>query len=416
MIEKQKLDNGLRLVYEAVPAVRSSAIGLWLGVGSRCEKSSEAGAAHFIEHMLFKGTGSHTASELADLMDSVGGQYNAFTTRENTCFYARVLDSHLDLAIELLSEMFFDSLFAASDVESERSVIAEEIGMYNDTPEDLVVERLLAKCFPGPLGRPVLGRVPSLMSLGSEELRRFKEREYRPERMVIALCGSFRERHLRQICERFGHMEKGPNARAPKARYVPAVSMKRKATEQNHFCIGWPGLAVGDEDRFAGQLMSTILGGGMSSRLFQTVRERYGLCYSIGSFTAGFAETGFFGITTAVGRESERRALALIAGELEKFRQDGVKPAELDRAREQVKASLFLALESTSARMNRLGGGELQIGRCMEEDEVAARFDAVTREDILRLARRVLDPAALSLSAVGRLSGEEEYLSALSGE
>jgi predicted Zn-dependent peptidase len=312
--------------------------------------------------------------------------------------------------------MFFDSLISSSEVESERSVIAEEIGMYNDTPEDLVVEKLLAKCFPGPLGRPVLGREASLRSLGSEELRRFKEREYRPERMVIALCGSFQDRHLRQISERFSCMEKGLWSRSAAARYVPAVSMKRRTTEQNHFCIGWPGLSIRDEGRFAEQLMSTILGGGMSSRLFQTVRERYGLCYSIGSFAAGFAETGFFGVSTAVCRESERKALALITGEMEKFRQDGVSQAELDRAREQMKSSLFLALESTSARMNRLGGGELQIGRCLEEEEVAARFDAVTREDILQLARRMLDPAVQSLSAVGRLSGEEEYLSELSGD
>jgi predicted Zn-dependent peptidase len=361
--------------------------------------------------MLFKGTSGHTAGELAELMDSAGGQVNAFTTRETTCFYARVLDSHLDLAIELLSEMFFDSLFSEADAESERNVIAEEIGMYDDTPEDLVVERLLAKCFPGALGRPVLGRLASLQQLGGAALRAFKEQEYRPERLVISLCGSFGDRDLEMIRTRFGRMERGGGPGFKKGAYKPAVTVKRRATEQNHFCLGWPGLAVGDRDRYAVQLMSTILGGGMSSRLFQTVRERYGLCYSIGSFTAGFVETGLFGVSTAVGRETEKRALALVAAELHKLRQDGVTEKELDRAREMIKTSLLLSLESTAARMNRLGGGELQLGRCPTEDEVVERYDAVTREDVLQAARRLLDPAAQSFSAVGRLSDAEEYLS-----
>jgi predicted Zn-dependent peptidase len=415
MIEKLTLPNGLRIVAEHMPQVRSAAVGLWIGVGSRCEQAGQAGASHFIEHMLFKGTDRHTAGELAELMDGAGGQVNAFTTRETTCFYARVLDSHLDMAIGLLSEMFFDSLFSEADADSERNVIAEEIGMYDDTPEDLVVERLLAKCFSGALGRPVLGRLASLGNLSGASLRAFKEREYRPERLVIALCGNYSDRDLESIRVRFGGMApvRGPGFK--KSAYSPAVTVKRKPTEQNHFCLGWPGLPVGDESRYAAQLMSAILGGGMSSRLFQTVRERYGLCYSIGSFAAGFSETGLFGVSTAVGRETEKRALALIAAELEKMRQDGVSVKELDRAREMIKTSLLLSLESTSARMNRLGGGELQLGRCMAEDEVIERYDAVTR-DVRPGARRLLDPGAQSFSAVGRLSGTEEYLSVLSGE
>ncbi len=410
MYEKLTLPNGLRIVYENMPFVRSAAVGIWIGAGSRCEKRSEGGAAHFIEHMLFKGTSRRSAAELAGIMDGVGGQINAFTTRENTCFYARVLDSHLELAVDLLSEMFFESLLSDADADNERGVIAEEIDMYDDTPEDLVVERLLARCFPGALGRPVLGGVNSLQKLDGAALRHFMEREYRPERIVVSLCGSFSERHLRRIEGKFSNLQKRRGTALKESAYTPSVTAKRKVTEQNHFCLGWKGLPTGDEKRFAVQLMSTVLGGGMSSRLFQAVREKHGLCYSIGSFTAAFAETGFFGISTATGRETEYKALGLIAEELEKFRQDGATEAEVDRSRELMKASLVMAMESTSSRMNRLGGGELQIGRCLSVDEIIDRYDAVTREDVLAAARGILDPAFLSLSAVGRVADPGEYI------
>ena len=413
MIEKNALPNGLRMVYERMPGVRSAAVGIWIGVGSRCEKYGEAGAAHFIEHMLFKDTERRTAAELAALMDGVGGQCNAFTTRENTCFYARVLDTHLTLAIDLLAEMFFEARFSEGDAENERGVIAEEIDMYDDTPEDLVVERLLLKCFPGALGRPVLGRKGSVQTLDGAALRGFKEREYRPDRVVVALCGSFEDGHLAQLTELFSRLPAGKGRKPAGSGYTPARVTKRKATEQNHVCLAWPCLPTGDDARFAAQLMSTILGGGMSSRLFQTVREQHGLCYSIGSFSAAFRETGLFGVSTATGRETEEKALGLIAQEVAKIREDGVTPAELDRARELMKSSLVMAMESTASRMNRLGGGELQLGCAMDTDEVLARYDAVTGEDVLAVTRRILAPQGLSFSAVGRVADAEKYLSLL---
>ena len=383
-------------------------------MGSRDEKAGENGSAHYIEHMLFKGTDRYSASELAAVMDGIGGQINAYTTRESTCFYARVLDTHLDTAIDLLSGMFFDSLFAQADVENERGVILEEIDMYDDTPEDLAVEGLLARCFRGPLGRPVLGKPATLANMTSESLRAFKETHYRPDRVIISLCGSFTDRHIQRIAEHFSRLEKGKAPKPKKAIYTPALFIKKKKTEQNHLCIGFPGLTTAAEDRFTMALLSTILGGGMSSRLFQAVREKYGLCYSIYTFHAAFQDTGFFGIETALGAETEDRALGIIFDEVRRMRDEGVTQEELDRAREQAKSNLVMTMESTSSRMNKLGNGELFLGRSMDLEELIERYNAVTREDALQTARRVLDLSQLSFSAVGRVGNSAEYQERLS--
>ena len=273
MYEIITLPNGVRIAHEKMSGVRSAAVGIWVGVGSRYEKRGEEGSAHFIEHMLFKGTAHSTAAELAGRMDAIGGQVNAFTSRDSTCFYARVLDSHLDEASDILCEMFFDSLFSESDVVNERGVVLEEIDMYRDTPEDIVVEQLMGRIFPGALGKPVLGRPASLNGMTGASLRAFKEREYSPERIVVSVCGSFTEDNLARLCSRFSALAPSRPAACRKSAYTPAVVVKRKATEQNHFCLSFPGLPDGDADRFSWQVLSMALGGGMSSRLFQTVRE-----------------------------------------------------------------------------------------------------------------------------------------------
>ena len=409
MYELLTLPNGVRIVSEPMEAVRSAAVGIWVAAGSRCEKRSESGSAHFIEHMLFKGTAKHTAGELAQEMDAFGGQCNAFTSRNSTCFYARCPDTHLQKSIDILSEMFFDSLFDERDVIQERGVIVEEIGMYRDSPEDMVSEQLIAKCFPGSLGRSVLGTERSLALLTGESLKAFKEREYRSDRVVISLSGSFSDGHIASIAERFSALPVQKKTKWKKAVYTAGTVLKRKATEQNQFCLSWEGLPMGDERRYAWQLLSTIFGEGLSSRLFQTVRERYGLCYNIGSFTASFEETGLFGISTGVNRDTEKKALALIMDEVHKLLDEGVTARELDRSRELIKANLLMAEESTANRMNRNGSGIMQLGSVCSVDEVQARYDAVTPDDILTLARELMVGEKLSLSAVGRLSGEEEY-------
>lgn len=368
MYEKRTLPNGVRMVYEHMPHVRSAAIGVWIGVGSRYESPSDAGSAHFIEHMLFKGTAQHTASELAEHMDAIGGQVNAYTTREGTCYYARVLDEHLDRAGDLLAEMLFTSNFAEADVANECGVIREEMDMYADTPEDLVTERLIGAAFPGTLGRPVLGRPATIERLTGARLRAFQLAHYIAPRIVVAVSGSFTEENLAHLAAHFSWLPARPDLTMRRGSYTPAFTLKRKAIEQNQISIGFPGLPTGSEARFTMALLSSILGGNMSSRLFQTVREKNGLCYAVYSYTAGFLDCGMFAVSAAVGRETEQRALALIRDELDRFRNDGVTQSELDRAREQVHASVLMAEESTAARMNKLGYSELYLGRVLSAD------------------------------------------------
>ena len=380
MYEKQTLPNGVRIVYEHMPHVRSAAIGVWVGVGSRYESPCEAGSAHFIEHMLFKGTAQHSASELAERMDAIGGQVNAYTTREGTCYYARVLDEHLDRAGDLLAEMLFTSNFSETDADNERGVIREEMDMYADTPEDLVTERLIGAAFPGALGRPVLGRPATIDRLTGARLRSFQIAHYIAPRIVIAVSGSFTDENIARLAAHFSWLPVRPDLTMRSGSYTPAFTLKRKAIEQNQISIGFPGMPTGAEERFTMALLSSILGGNMSSRLFQTVREKNGLCYAIYTYTASFLDCGMFGISAAVGRETEQRALALIRDELERFRTDGVTQSELDRAREQVHASVLMAEESTASRMNKLGYSELYLGRVLPADEVLARADGRGRD------------------------------------
>ena len=409
MYEKITLPNGVRILTERIPYVRSAALGVWVGSGSRHERPGENGAAHFIEHMAFKGTARRTAAALAEEMDAIGGQVNAFTTKENTCFYARVLDTHLPQAADMLCDMLFCSKFDDADVDTERGVILEEIGMYEDNPEDLCAEQLAAAVYKGSsLSRPILGRRATLEKMDGAFLKGYMAAHYLPGDLVVALVGSFTGRDVEELKGRFGGLSGGALPPVKPAVYHPSLTRKKKATEQNHLTLAFPGLPYGDERRFALQLLSSLLGGGMSSRLWQEVREKRGLCYSIYSYGAGHAETGLFAIYTALGRETEGEALRTIVREVRRFADEGVTQAELDRAREQSKANVLMGLESTQARMSNLGRGELLSGAVLEADDIIAAYDAVKREDVLALARELFDFDRVSLSAVGRV-GEEDY-------
>ncbi|MFR3288904.1 MAG: M16 family metallopeptidase [Lachnospiraceae bacterium] len=288
MYERIVLPNGARIVCEHMDGVRSASLGIWVGAGSRYERYSEAGSAHFIEHMLFKGTSRWSAAELAERMDAVGGQMNAYTTRDNTCFYARVLDTHLPLATDTLCAMFFDSRFDERDVENEKGIIQEEIDMYEDTPEDVAAERLIAGCFPGALGRPVLGRSSSLARQTGESLRAFMARHYAAPRVVAALSGSFTDEDLRELARRFSAMPAAKPKKPERSAYRPLPPRPGgKATGAEPARPRLPGLETASSERFALQLLSGILGGNASSRLFQSVRESTGFCYSIYSFHGG---------------------------------------------------------------------------------------------------------------------------------
>lgn len=410
MINKITLDNGVRILTEPMAGMRSASLGIWVGAGSRHETAAENGAAHFIEHMVFKGTEKRTAANIAQEMDAIGGQVNAFTTKENTCFYVRALDTHLAQAADVLCDMFFDSAFRQEDVDTERGVILEEIGMYADNPEDVCAERLAAAVYKGsPLARPILGKPSTLEKMTGETLRAWKDAHYRPDQIVVALTGSFSDAVVEDLKTRFAAITPKSRLKMKAAAYRSAFTLKRKATEQNHITLAFPGFPYGSDRRFALQLLSFILGGGMSSRLWQEVREKRGLCYSIYSYGAGHEETGLFGIYTALGRETERQALDAILSVVRDLVQDGVTEEELSRAREQSKASVLMGLESTQSRMSHLGRSTLLTDRVLTPDEIIAAYDAVTREDILALARAMFDPAQAALSAVGRIENEDYY-------
>ena len=404
------LSNGVRILTEQVPAVSSAALGIWVGVGSREEKASENGAAHFIEHMLFKGTNTHSAREMAQRMDAIGGQINAFTTKECTCFYARALSSHLREAAAILCGMFFDAKFAEEDVQTERGVILEEIGMYADDPADLVMERMAAAIYKGcSLARPILGKKSTLEKMDGAWLREFKRTHYRPDRVVVALAGKFDASFVDELKDRFSALEPGEAPRSKPATYRTALTLKRKATEQNHLLLTFPSLSDTDPRRFTMQLLSSVLGGGLSSRLFQEIRERKGLCYNIYTYGSGYRETGTFQIYAGLNRETELEALAAIRETVDRFTGEGVSQAELDRVRELAKANVLMGLESVTAHMNSIARAALRGEPVRSEEEIIAAYDAVTADQIQVLARETFRWDRCSFSAVGKVDSEDAY-------
>lgn len=415
MYQKITLRNGVRVVAERINHVRSAAIGVWIGNGSRFESAEQNGISHFIEHMIFKGTEKRTARHIASMMDAMGGQSNAFTTKDCTCYYMKVLDTHLHTAAELLADMFLCSSFADEDIELERGVVLEEIDMYEDTPEDVATEKLFEACYEGTaLGRPILGTEETLARMDSKALHDYVRKNYHPEDTVVALSGSFSDADLDYICELFGEMQGSGRNQIEPARYQPRVVIRPKEIEQNHLCLGFPGLPLLDDKRYAYQLMNAIIGGGMSSRLFQTVRERNGMCYSIYSFPSSHVDTGMFSIYVGLGQEDEAKAAKLICNVLRDFCAEGPTREELSRCREQLKSNLLMGLESTNARMHHLGRYELFTDHIISSDELVAAYDAVTADQVRALANEVFRFDQASICAVGN-TGDEAYYRSLIG-
>ena len=408
--QKTTLPNGARLLTRAVPGARSAALGFFVGVGSRHEAAEENGSAHFIEHMLFKGTQTRSAAQLARDMDALGGQFNAYTTKEHTCFYARVLDKHLDQGMDILSDMLFHSRFDQGDVELERGVILEEIGMYEDTPEDLTAERLSAAVYKGsPLARPILGTQATLAGMTGESLQQWQREHYRPGALVVSLAGSFTREQADRLAELISGLEPGPLAQQAPAAYRPAVTSRKKAIEQNHLLLAFPALTYLDPRREQLMLLNSLLGGGCSSRLFQQVREERGLCYTVYSYVADHADTGLLGIYAALGKEQEELALDTLRGVVSDLADHGPTQEELDRVREQAKAGLLMSAESVQSRMSSMGASELLCGRVRTQEEILAAYDAVTREQLQQLAGEIFRWDQASLSAVGRVRPAGEY-------
>jgi predicted Zn-dependent peptidase len=408
MIQIKTLPNGARIVHEHIPHVRSATVVFWVAHGSRHEPAEMGGAAHAIEHMLFKGTRTRSAAELAAEMDAIGGQVNAYTTKESTCYYARALDSHLPKAIELLGDMFFNPRFDDEAWDLERGVIIEEIAMCEDQPDNLVYQNLYAAVYKDlPLGVPVIGSAETLGGMTARKLLDYKNRNYRPCDILVSVAGHYAPSDLEKIEEMLSSAGAAECPPLVPCGYTPAFTLREKDTEQNNIVLGFPGLPVSRE--YAYGVMSNILGAGMSSRLYQKIREEYGLCYSVYSYTTEHQDTGVAGVYVGLGAETETKALELIREVVENYVKEGPADIELTRAREQIKANIIMTEELTMHRSIGIGYSTLSFGDVLETDEVIRRIDAVTREKVMELSAQVLDFSQVSLSVVGKPQDEAVY-------
>ena len=405
--EKTVLPSGLRVVSETIPHVRSASVGVWVGAGSCWEENDNLGISHLIEHLLFKGTTRRSARAIAQAIDGRGGSLNAFTSKEHTCYYARVLDDHCETAVDVLADMLQHSLLRDEDVAKEKGVIVEEIKMYEDVPDDLVHDLVaVAMWEEHPLGRPIVGTAQTVQAISRQQIGEYLCSHYTPDNMVVAAAGNVSHEAVVEAVSR--HMlDLGGcrNGRAPASPLFPTrrkALIRHKDTEQVHMVLGFPGLPQDHDDIWALHLANTILGGGPSSRLFQEIREERGLAYSVYSFQSSYNNTGSFGVYAGVSSEAFAEVMDLVQTLLEHAAHTGFNTAEVEEAKDQVKGQIMLSLESTSGRMSRLGRGELAMGQVLSPDEVAARISAVSPEAVGAICRRLLSQPAV-LAAVGPL-------------
>lgn len=401
MVKRTVLPNGLRIVTEAVPTVRSVAFGLWVGVGSRDESVRQAGATHYLEHLLFKGTHRRSALDISSEIDRRGGEINAFTAKEFTCYYARVLDADLPSAVDVVVDMVTSSTITGPDFEAERGVILEEIAMHEDDPGD-VVHDSFAKTVLGdtPLGRPILGSAGSIESLARDTVRRYYRRWYRPEHIVVSAAGNLEHSAVVRLVKRAfalaGHGEHAPRQPAPvraelrRVGFGGGVSVVHRPSEQVNLVLGVPGLRRTDERRFALGVLNAALGGGMSSRLFQEVREKRGLAYSVYSYNSQYSDAGLFGVYAGCLPKKVDDVLELCRIELQRACESGITEGELTRGKGQLRGSLVLGMEDTGSRMTRIGKSELVYGELLGIDDILSRIDSVTMDDVREVAADVL--------------------------
>ncbi|MBF6212589.1 insulinase family protein [Nocardia puris] len=398
-VRRTELPGGLRVVTEHLPGVRSASIGVWVGVGSRDEGRTVAGAAHFLEHLLFKATPSRTALDIAQAMDAVGGELNAFTAKEQTCYYAHVLDEDLPLAVDLVSDVVLNGLCRAEDVDVERQVVLEEIAMRDDDPEDLVGDAFLTALFGDhPIGRPVIGSVESIEAMHAAQLRGFHQRRYRPDRMVVAVAGNVEHDHTVELVHRAFENRLDPSAKpAPRreGRFrptgAPSLHWSHRDSEQAHLAFGVRAFGRHEgERRWPLSVLNTVVGGGLSSRLFQRIREERGLAYSVYSSVDTFADTGAFSVYIGCQPENLGKVASLARTVLEEVAEHGITDAECARAKGSLRGGLVLGLEDSASRMNRIGRSELSYGNHRSVSETLSRIDAVTTEEVSAVARTLL--------------------------
>ncbi|MGO0061668.1 M16 family metallopeptidase [Brevibacillus fluminis] len=389
MIQRYTCENGVRIVTEKISSVRSVALGIWVGTGSKFEREANNGISHFLEHMYFKGTKTRTAKQIAEAFDEIGGNVNAFTSKEYTCYYARILDTHAPIALDILSDMYFNSVFDAEELEKEKNVVIEEISMYEDTPDDLVHDLIARACYGDhPLGYSILGTEDVLRSLRRDDLLDYVEKHYIPEQTVITVAGNFDDRLIEEIKQRFSTFTRqGSVHELTVPQFVGRTITQHKATEQAHFCLSLPGYQVGHEEIYSLILLNNVLGGSMSSRLFQEIREERGLAYSVYSYHSAYQEAGTFTVYTGTAPEHVGKVFDIVTNVLHDISEKGITSQELNKGKEQLKGSLMLSLESTNSRMSRLGKNELLLGRHLSLDEIIARIDKVNHDSILQVAR-----------------------------
>ncbi|MEM6648199.1 MAG: pitrilysin family protein [Bacteroidota bacterium] len=404
MFKKTILDSGVRVVTERIPSVRSLAIGIWIEVGSRDEAEHEAGISHFIEHAVFRGTKRRRTHNIAQFMESVGGYLNAFTSKEQTCYLARCLDEHLPRAIDVLSDIVLDPTFPAKEIEREKDVVLEEIRMYADNPEDVVFDVYEAQMYADhPLGRPIIGVPETVQSFTPVQLGQYVDRNYTPGRIVVAAAGNLEHEHVVGLIQKaFAKSDREPNPhrRSPLDGYSPSVMGKTRPIQQAHVVLGAPSYDLHHENRTALSVLNTILGGGMSSRLNQNVREKYGYCYNIYSFVNFLQDAGDFGVYMGTDPTKVERAKAVVLRELEKLTEKPVSKRMLNMAKNQVKGALMMGLESLNNRMNRIAKQEIYYNRYFSLDEVTAFIDEVDEAKVQEVARELFVPERFSQTVI----------------
>lgn len=389
-IERTLLDNGLTIVTERMEHLETVSFGAYVATGSRFEEASHNGAAHFLEHMAFKGTKRRSAAHIAEEIENVGGYINAYTARENTAYYVKLLKQDLPLGIDLIGDILTHSTFLPEEVERERGVILQEIGQANDTPDDIVFDQFQETAFPDqPIGRSILGTEELVSSMTRETLMDYMRRHYSTKNTIIAAAGNLRHQDVvDQVREHFADLPTHTPPTATEAHYQGGICQTPRKLDQVHILLGFPAPGYRDRDAYRMMILSTVLGGGMSSRLFQEIRERRGLVYSVYSFASPFIENGLFGLYAGTGPQQTDELIPAMLDELRNL-QNGLREGELERARAQLKASLLMSLESTGSRCSQLAR-QLQIhGRLVPTDEMIAKIDAVTEEDVLEIAHSI---------------------------
>lgn len=404
MYAKTILPNGVRIVTERIPTVRSAAIGIWADVGSSSERPEQRGVSHLIEHMLFKGTQRRTARDIAETMDRVGGNLNAFTDKESTCYYARVIDRHVPLSIDVLTDMFLESRFDPEDLRREQSVVLEEIKMYDDSPDEVIHDEFMRLMWSGSnLGDPVIGFPHTVTNLTVDDLRAHMRERYAPDTVVVTVAGGVEhDTIVESFARAFGRFDGGACAAAEeRVRLSPGRLVVTRDVEQVYLIVGTRGVPAADNDRYALSIIDTALGGGMSSRLFQEIREERGLAYSVSSFQVAYRDAGLFAVSAGTSVDHAQETIDLIRAAFENAHKEGLGDDEIELSKEHLKGSLTLALESVSGRMMRLGRNELTFGRHITEEELEERIDAVSAEDVRRVCSALFSPEQWGLCVLG---------------